>query len=61
MTSQIERGDVVRLKSGGAPMTVEFITPAGVMGFSAHVVWMTAKAERMSAMIMTEALEKMPR
>lgn len=53
-----QAGDVVKLKSGGQRMTIEFINPVGVKDLAAHVVWMTPYAERMTAMIVLEALQK---
>lgn len=57
MANQIKAGDVVRLKSGGTPMTVAFITSLE-SGSSAHVIWMTKHDERLQAVIAVDALDK---
>jgi uncharacterized protein YodC (DUF2158 family) len=57
--SDIKAGDVVKLKSGSIPMTVEFVA-AQLPTIMAHVIWMTEYAERRTAMIAAEALDKCP-
>ena len=59
MMNQIKAGDVVRMKSGGAPMTVEFMVPSVAGSWAAQVIWMTSQAEKMQTLISVEALEKL--
>jgi uncharacterized protein YodC (DUF2158 family) len=49
----IKAGDVVRLKSGGPPMTVEVIE-----GGAAHVVWIDDKQQTHRESFATEALTR---
>ena len=53
----IQAGDVVKVKSGGVRMTVEFIRSTSVP-LSADVIWITSFGERRTAVIAAVALKK---
>lgn len=58
MNAQLKIGDVVRLKSGGPPMTVTHVTPkAGVMITS--VEWFKDGSELMQQTFASDALTKL--
>ncbi len=57
MNEQLQAGDVVVLKSGGAPMTIESIDILGTFT-AAYVTWMTPDANLRRAQIILVSLQK---
>jgi hypothetical protein len=58
MENEIKAGDVVTLKSGGTPMTVECLGSGPAGAASAHVIWAMPGKDLAKSVIAVIALKK---